>query len=201
MKFRKVVAAGALAALAVGFSPSSATAQDASPSAYAFGGQLQITDQDVIPPTPEATVENPGDADVSETVIDIPAAPVAVSGTLKADAKSHTTDDVQSALAVNSQELAPKYHASGVGTVENADSSVRCRFEGGWRSRGPRLLELDSACEDGNARAVQLAFPDGDETLGLHPTVLSVGGETGWDHRDWPWAFRKCSMRESCLPF
>lgn len=130
MKFMKAVAASALAALAVGLSSTVATAQDAAPSAYAFGGQVQITDQDVIPPTPEATVANPGDADVSETTIDIPADPIAVSGTLKADAKSHTTADVQSALAVNAQELAGPYHASGVGTVENADVLIDAVGEG-----------------------------------------------------------------------
>ena len=87
------------------------------------------------------------------------------------------------------------------GTVENADRSIRCTFGGRWRTLELRVLELDASCSDGNARAVQLSFPELDFATGVMPATLSVGGQMGWDHRDWPWSFRKCNSRDDCPPF
>jgi hypothetical protein len=88
------------------------------------------------------------------------------------------------------------------GTVGNAGGSVRCVFAGQWRSLAERTIELDASCNDGTDRSVQLQLPaDQDITLGVTPEVLSVAGESGWDHRDWPWSWRKCPSREACPPF
>ena len=97
------------------------------------------------------------------------------------------------------------YEGYVTGTVANADSSVRCDFRGPWTSDGARGLQLGSECTDGQERTVQLAFPEGDATTGLIPTVESVGGEDGgedgWAHRDFDWSWRKCANRDDCVPF
>ena len=88
------------------------------------------------------------------------------------------------------------------GTVANSAGSVRCQFAGQWRSLGERSLELDATCDDATPRTVQLQLPaDQDVTTGVVPDVLSVGGETDWDHHDWPWSWRKCPSRDACPPF
>lgn len=88
------------------------------------------------------------------------------------------------------------------GSVENTDGSLRCVFEGRWQSLGPRVIELEARCTDATSRSVQVDLPeDQDPATGVNAVVLSVGGESGWDHRDWPWSWRKCESRDACPPF
>jgi hypothetical protein len=109
---------GALALLTVTASPAGADPIGAG-EASAFGGTITAGGEEVVPPTPSAAATLPGDA--SETVVDIPADPVAVSGTLTASAAVHAESDIASQLEVVEQEVAGPYNAAGVGLVEGAE--------------------------------------------------------------------------------
>ncbi len=117
--FGAPIAVLAALALLLGAAPAGADTVG-SGEASAFGATITVAGQEVIPPTPlaEATLESD---DVSETVVDIPAEPLAVSGTLNADAAVHAESDIDSALTVVSQEFAGPYNASGVALIEGAD--------------------------------------------------------------------------------
>lgn len=103
------------------FAPAASADPVQSATAEAFGATIAVTDQDAIPPTPEATITLPPGGDVHEVVIDVPADPLAVSGTLIADAKAHAPSDIASALTVEAQTVTGPYNASGVGQVEGLD--------------------------------------------------------------------------------
>ena len=92
-------------------------------AASAYGATIAAGGQEVVPPTPlaEATLDS---EDVSETVVDVPAEPLAVSGTLNADAAVHAESDIDSALTVVSQEVEGPYNASGVALIEGAEVLV-----------------------------------------------------------------------------
>jgi hypothetical protein len=110
-----MAAVAVVAVGAIGAAPASA-ADPAAASAY--GAQILVGGQVVIPPTPAASVATaPGDD--SKTTIDIPASPVAVNGTLIATANAHTTADIASGLTVVTQSLAGPYAARGIGTIED----------------------------------------------------------------------------------
>jgi LPXTG-motif cell wall-anchored protein len=114
------VAAALLAAmtLLIGAAGPSA-AQEAPAAVSAFGASIDVGGEALIPPTPLAEVDEvPGDA--SETLIDIPADPIAVSGTLTASASAHEAADIDTALTVVEQEVAGPYHARALGQVEQA---------------------------------------------------------------------------------
>jgi hypothetical protein len=88
------------------------------------------------------------------------------------------------------------------GTVANSDASVRCQFEGSWRSVEARVVELDSACTDGVVRRVQIELPEtADLGAGVMPIVRSVEGQSGFQHDGFPWSWRKCASRDDCPPF
>lgn len=87
--------------------------------ARAFGGSITLGGEEAIPPTPLAESTLPGDVD--ETAIDIPADPLAVSGTLNATATVHVEADIPSALEVVTQEVEGPYNATAVGSIEEAD--------------------------------------------------------------------------------
>jgi LPXTG-motif cell wall-anchored protein len=112
-----VTAAAVTVALAV-FSIAPA-AHAASPAASAFGANVQVSGQDVVPPTPAVSVATaPGDQ--TNTVIDIPASPVAVNGTLTATANAHNTADIATGLTVVQQAVAGPYNARGLAQIEGA---------------------------------------------------------------------------------
>src|SRR5437762_12032718 len=77
---RRVATLAAMAAatsMAVLGASGPAAAADPPPPVYAFGANIQLGGQDVVPPTPTAGVAAaPGDQ--SKTLIDIPASPLAV---------------------------------------------------------------------------------------------------------------------------
>lgn len=73
---------------------------------------------------------------------------------------------------------------------------LTCVFGTSWWSRGADELVILGACSDGVAReiAIQLAADASSNTGwgGAGGTLVSVGGEDGWSHDNWEWAFRKC---------
>jgi len=117
---RRCVAVGAspFAGLALAVAPATPAAA-AGGEASAFGGTIVVGGQEVIPPTPTASLTAPGDAE--ETAIGIPAEPLAVSGTLNAFASIHPAGDLESALEVVEQELPGPYHARSEGLIEGAE--------------------------------------------------------------------------------
>lgn len=123
---RPVALGGALlAAAALLFATASPAAADpvGSGEASAYGGTINVGGQEVIPPTPlaESSLEA---EDVNETLIDIPADPLAVSGTLNADAAVHADSDIESQLTQVTQEVEGPYNASGVALIEGAEVLV-----------------------------------------------------------------------------
>ena len=97
-----VTAVAVATALAV--IPFGAPALAASPAASAFGATIQAGGQDVVPPTPAVSVAAPT-GDETDTVIDIPASPVAINGTLTATANVHSTANITSGLTVLREEV------------------------------------------------------------------------------------------------
>jgi hypothetical protein len=111
------VAAVAVAALLA--APFGASAQTARPAASAFGANVQVAGEDLVPPTPEATVAtSPGDA--TETLVDIPAEPVIVNGTLTATANAHPTHNIASGLTVVQQSVPGPYRGRALAQIEGA---------------------------------------------------------------------------------
>ena len=123
----------AMVAAASMWAPSASADPVGAGTASAFGGTLTITDQEVLPPTPTAEVAAPpfGD-DVDETVVAIPAEPLAVSGTLIARAAVHQASDLPSQLEqpAAQHELEGPYNARAVGQVEDAEVLVDAVAEG-----------------------------------------------------------------------
>ncbi len=88
------------------------------------------------------------------------------------------------------------------GTVSTADRSVICRFAESWSATDARTLRFGSLCTDGVAREVVLDLKtDSPGDWGYEPEIVSVGGESGWIHPDFPWRFLKCLPdRSNCKP-
>jgi hypothetical protein len=74
---------------------------------------------EVVPPTPLASVTAVGDD--AEVLVNIPAEPVAVSGTLDVSAAVHTNGDLASLLTVETQPAAGPYNARAVSLIEGLD--------------------------------------------------------------------------------
>lgn len=123
---RKAGMSGLLALTMVVAAISGAPPASADPAqggeAYAFGATVTVTDQELLPPTPEASASAPAfPADASETLVPIPADPLAVNGTLIASASLHRNADITSALEVETQSLAGPYNARAVGQAEDVE--------------------------------------------------------------------------------
>lgn len=91
--------------------------------ASAFGATATLAGQELIPPTPLAESDLASE-DASETLVDIPAEPLAISGTLNADAAVHAQSDIASELAAVTQAVEGPYNASGVALIEGAEVLV-----------------------------------------------------------------------------
>ena len=116
--------------------------------ASAFGGTISLGGQEVVPPTPLAEATLPGDVD--ETTIDLPADPLAVSGTLNATARVHVQPDIESALEVVTQEVEGPYNAAAVGSIEEADVLLDVVGEGvSLVSADAIRAEAVAVCVDG----------------------------------------------------
>jgi hypothetical protein len=110
-----IVGAAALGAGPAGADP--ASGGDAS----AFGGTLTLAGQEVLPPTPLAEVTGTGDdtPDVAESVLELPASPLAFNQTLNAEAHVHQDADLTSSLDTHTVE--GPYNAQALGQVENLE--------------------------------------------------------------------------------
>ncbi len=118
---RPLVAATAVAIVgALAFVPFGTAAQAAGPAASAFGATAQVSGTDVVPPTPAVSVAAPP-GDATETVIDVPAAPVIVNGTLTATANAHNTHNITSGLTVVQQAVPGPYRGRGLAQIEGAE--------------------------------------------------------------------------------
>jgi LPXTG-motif cell wall-anchored protein len=97
--------------------------------ASAFGGHVQLTDQDVVPPTALAESDLASE-DATASAIEIPADPLLVSGTLNASAAVHAESDLDSQLTEVDQAVAGPYNARAVGSIENAEVLIDAAGEG-----------------------------------------------------------------------
>ena len=123
-----VASVAAVAALV--FIPSTTVqAQAGNPAASAYGANIQVNGEDVLPPTPAVEVATPP-GDATETVIDVPAAPVVVNGTLTATANVHAARDIASGLTVVEQAVAGPYNGRGLAQIENAELLYEVAGEG-----------------------------------------------------------------------
>ena len=113
---------GALALLVATATPAAADTVGAG-DASAFGGTVTLAGQEVIPPTPLAESDLASE-DASETLVDIPGDPIAISGTLNADSAVHAESDIASQLTQVQQEVAGPYNAAGVALIEGAEVLV-----------------------------------------------------------------------------
>lgn len=114
----RLIAAGAiLAASALGAAGPAAAQAAPVPAASAFGAEIVIAGQPVVGPVPVAAVPAPV-GDDTKTLVDVPAPPVLVSGTLTALANVHATRDITSGLTVVPQEVAGPYQARALGQIE-----------------------------------------------------------------------------------
>ncbi|HVE95253.1 MAG TPA: hypothetical protein VNB24_10045 [Acidimicrobiales bacterium] len=95
----------------------SAQAQAPRPAASAFGVNVQANGTNVVPPTPAVAVATPP-GDATNTVVNVPASPVAVNGTLTATANVHRAADIPSGLTVVQQAVAGPYNGRGLAQIE-----------------------------------------------------------------------------------
>jgi LPXTG-motif cell wall-anchored protein len=112
----------ALALLVASATPAAADPVGAG-EAGAFGGTVTVGGEEVIPPTPLAESDLQAE-DVEETLIDIPGEPIAISGTLNADAAVHAESDIDSQLTQVDQAVEGPYNAAGVALIEGAEVLV-----------------------------------------------------------------------------
>jgi hypothetical protein len=88
------------------------------------------------------------------------------------------------------------------GFVSDASQSVRCEFGARWSALDAETLVIDGVCDDGLERALVLAFPavaSGNAAGLFGIDVVSVGGEGGWGHFTFEWAWQKCA-EDGCPP-
>jgi hypothetical protein len=111
---------GVLLTLAMVGAVASGAGADPSSSgdAYAFGGTITLAGNDLLPPTPEAEVNGIGD-DAADTLIEVPAAPLAFDATVNAAAEVHQASDIESFLTTHDVE--GPYNARAIGQVEDLE--------------------------------------------------------------------------------
>lgn len=90
-------------------------------SASAYGATVALAGTDVIPPLPHVTIELPPGGEAEETIVDLPAGPLAVNGTINASAVAHSVSDVTSQLTVDVQEVEGPYNVAAVSLIEGLD--------------------------------------------------------------------------------
>jgi hypothetical protein len=89
------------------------------------------------------------------------------------------------------------------GFVSDAGDSLRCQFGERWSAPDANTLVIEGACSDGHERDIVLGFPEdttADATGQSAIEVVSVGGEAGWGHFMWDWAWQKC-LEPGCVSF
>ena len=84
-----------------------------------------------------------------------------------------------------------------------------CTFGERWGARDERTLMIQGDCDDGNARTIELHFPDDVSSLPedvpvwerrFAPERIEVEGEA-WEHNWFRWTWSRCEGgAEACLP-
>ncbi|MGH9273317.1 MAG: hypothetical protein ACRDZU_01615 [Acidimicrobiales bacterium] len=127
---RKALVSGLLISAIIAGSVSGAGPAAADPAkggeASAFAATATLAGNDLVPPTPVAEVAAPPFADAAETAIPIDADPLAINGTLVANAAVHENADLASQLEqpASAQAVAGPYNASAVGQIEDVEVLV-----------------------------------------------------------------------------
>lgn len=88
------------------------------------------------------------------------------------------------------------------GVVSDASDSLRCQFGDRWSAPDADTLVIDGACSDGRPREIVLGFPADTTANAVGQSaieVISVGGDHGWAHSQWEWAWQKCADT-GCTP-
>ena len=84
------------------------------------------------------------------------------------------------------------------GSVASGETS--CVFGDEWFSRGSSKLVVVGACSDQVDReiVIEMAADASSNTGfgGAGGTLISVGGEAGWTHDNFDWAFRRCTSSD-----
>jgi len=152
--FGRVLAAGALTATMAVLAAAPASADPvASGSASAFAVSIALGGEEAVPPTPLAEIALPPGGEASETVIDVPAEPIAVNGTLNADAVAHSPSDLDSALTVVEQEVEGPYNTQGVALIEGLDVLLDAAGDGvSLVSAAAVRAEAVAVCRDGGVQ-------------------------------------------------
>ena len=118
------LAVGTLLTATLAAAPVANADEVATGEASAHAITASIGGSEAIPPTPDVSVTLPPGGEATDTAIPIPAEPLVFSGTFNASAAVHEASDLESALAVNEQEVAGPYNAQGVGLIEDLDVLV-----------------------------------------------------------------------------
>ena len=138
-------------------------------SASAFGVTATAGGEEVIPPTPSQTAEVTGESDASETLVEVPADPLAVSGTATADTAAHAASDLESTLVTEgtTHDVEGPYNARGEGVVEELDVLLEA-------ADGASLVRADVVRAEavGVCRGGSVEYSANSEIIGL-----SVAGE------------------------
>lgn len=150
MRALRITAALMVAAAILLVTPGTAPADPAdAAAASAFGTTITGGGEDIVPPTPQVSAAIGEES--TETLVDVPAEPLAVSGTLTATALAHEASDVPTALTVNEQEVAGPYNATGLGVVENLEVLVnQVDAETSLLTATVVRAEAAAACVDGS---------------------------------------------------
>lgn len=169
---RSFAVAAAIGAVALLAGPVASVQADpvASGTASAFGVTVSAAGEQVVPPTPEQSIDLPPGGESDETVVDVPADPVAVSGTLNADVAVHAASDLDSRIinAESSQSVEGPYNARAEGLVEGLDVLIDVAGQGvSVLSADAVRAEAVGVCRDG-----EVEYSASSEIVGL-----SVAGE------------------------
>lgn len=124
---RRAALLGTLGAVALLVGPIASAGADPvnTGTASAFGATITAAGETVVPPTPEETTTLPPGGESSNTIVDVPADPLALSGTLTANTAVHEASDLDSTLVTETtQDVAGPYNAHAEGVVEDAEVLV-----------------------------------------------------------------------------
>jgi hypothetical protein len=100
-------------------------------------------------------------------------------------------------LEVHSIDLGGHLQYLGeTGRVTDPSGAVSCLFGSSWHSRDDATLVILGECSDDFAREIVLGFQaDASANAGYPGATVKigdVGGEVGWQHAGFEWAFHKC---------
>lgn len=127
---RLLAVTGVLAGLVLAQAAPALADPVSSGSASAYAVSVSVGGSEVVPPTPLAEMSLPPGGEDRQTLVNVDGSPIAVSGTLNADAVVHAESDIPSALTVVTQEVEGPYNAQGVALIEGLDVLLDAAGEG-----------------------------------------------------------------------